>query len=221
MSCSYFLWSILGVLTIIFSSCNRKKHEENYIDWNPQAKSYLSEAAKKEASNIEKGWVHVEGIGYHYVKPEGWTEFKNIKKGVYFSLTSPDGQLNIELTSRYIESIPEGVQNLTDWVRLQYSLMGMKEALERTSLIEVKAGDALEAMILMHGTYLRMRYFVNIFQEPKNQRSWLLIVSSKDKSRLDSLEVNRFLDTFRVDNFNWLNLDIHSPHPSIDPPEAK
>ena len=205
MSRSHYLFTyVLAVLMVFSSSCKRDKVEAKEEGWNPQAKSYLDDVAGKEKSNIEKGWVHVEGDGYHYSKPEGWAESKDIGKGVYFLLSSPDGYLQIQLTSRYTESIPQGVHNLRDWTRLQYSSMGMPEALEETREIEVAAGVALEARVTIRDSHLRIRYFSDIFKHPENQRMWLLVVASPEKSRLDSSEVQEFLDTFRVENFKWL-----------------
>ena len=208
MSRSHYLFTcVLVVLTVLSSSCKQEKSEAKDEGWNPQAKSYLDGMAAKEASNIEKGWAHVEGDGYHYDKPEGWTESKDMEKGVYFLLTSPDGDLKIRLTSRYIESIPEGVHDLRDWARLQYSSMGMPEALEETREIQVADGDALEALVTIRDSHLRVRYFLDMFQHPENQRMWLLLVESQEKSRLDSPDVQRFLDAFRIENFRWQHLD--------------
>jgi hypothetical protein len=204
--CHFLSPHAIAVLVIFLSSCKQEKAEAKKEGLNPQLKSYLDDLAAKEKSNIEKGWAHVEGEGYHYDRPEGWTESKDIKKGVYFLLTSPDGDLKIRLTSRYTESIPEGVRDLNDLVRLQYSLMGISEALEETREIDVPVGDALEAFITIHDTHVRVRYFSNAFNQPENHRMWLLYVMSNERSRLDSPEVRSFLDTFRVDNFRWLNL---------------
>lgn len=198
---------VMAVLAALISSCKQEKAEAKQEGWNPQAKSYLDDMAAKEESNIEKGWAHVEGDGYHYDTPEGWAKSKDMEKGIYFLLTSPDGDLQIRLTSRYIESIPEGVHDLRDWARLQYSSMGMPEALEETRDIEVTDGDALEALVTIRGSHLRIRYFLDMFEHPENQRMWLLIVASLEKSRLDSPEVQKFLDTFLVENFRWLNSD--------------
>lgn len=197
----------MAVLAVLLSSCKQEKAEAKEEGWNPQAKSYLDDMAAKEESNIEKGWAHVEGDGYHYDKPEGWAESKDMEQGVYFLLTSPDGDLRIRLTSRYTESIPKGVQELSDLVRLQYSLMGMPEALEEIREIDAPIGDALEAFITIHDTHLRVRYFSNAFHQLENQRMWLLLVESSERPRLDSPEVRKFLDTFRVEDFRWLNLD--------------
>ena len=197
----------MAVLAVLLSSCKQEKAEAKEEGWNPQAKSYLDDMAAKEESNIEKGWAHVEGDGYHYDKPEGWAESKDMEQGVYFLLTSPDGDLRIRLTSRYTESIPKGAQELSDLVRLQYSLMGMPEALEEIREIDAPIGDALEAFITIHDTHLRVRYFSNAFHQLENQRMWLLLVESSERPRLDSPEVRKFLDTFRVEDFRWLNLD--------------
>ena len=197
----------LVVFAAFSSSCKKEKTDAEVEDWNPQAKSYLADMAAKEESNIEKVWAHVEADGYHYDKPEGWAESKDMEKGIYFHLTSPNGDLQIRLTSRYIESIPEGVHDLHDWARLQYSSMGMPEALEETRKIEVTDGDALEAMVMIRNSHLRIRYFLDMFKHPENQRMWLLIVASPEKARLDVPEVQKFLDTFHVENFQWLNLD--------------
>jgi len=205
MSRSHYLFTnVLAVFAVLSSSCKQENAEAKGESRNPQAKSYLDDMAAKEASNIEKGWVHVEGDGYHYDKPEGWPESKDIEKGIYFLFTSPDGDLKIWLTSRYVESIPDGVHDLGDWARFQYSSMGLPEALKETRTIEVADGDALEAMVAIRDSYLRVRYFSDIFQHPKNQRMWLLLVESRAKSRLDSPEVQRFLDSLRVENFRWL-----------------
>ena len=208
MSRSHFLFAhAMAVLAVLLSSCKQEKAEAKEEGWNPQAKSYLDDMAAKEESNIEKGWAHVEGDGYHYDKPEGWAESKDMEQGVYFLLTSPDGDLRIRLTSRYTESIPKGAQELSDLVRLQYSLMGMPEALEEIREIDAPIGDALEAFITIHDTHLRVRYFSNAFHQLENQRMWLLLVESSERPRLDSPEVRKFLDTFRVEDFRWLNFD--------------
>lgn len=202
----YLFISFMVPFAILLSSCKQEKNQANEEGADAQLKSYLAEMAAKESANLKKGWAHVEGDGYHYDTPEGWAESKDIEKGVYFLLTSPDRDLKIKLTSRYTESIPEGVQDLSDLVRLQYSLMGMPEALKETREIDAPVGDALEAFITIQDTHVRVRYFSNAFHQPENHRMWLLYVMSKDRSRLDSPEVRRFLDTFRVDNFRWLNL---------------
>jgi hypothetical protein len=207
MSRSRYLFTYVLVVIAVLSSCKQEKSEAKDEGWNPQAKSYLDDMGAKEASNIEKGWAHVEGDGYHYDKPEGWTEAKDMEKGVYFLLTSSDGGLKIRLTSRYVESIPEGVEDLRDLAQLQYSSMGMPEALEETREIEVADGDALEALISIRDSHLRVRYFSDMFQHPENQRMWLLLVESQEKSRLDSHEVQKFLETFRVEKFQWVNRD--------------
>lgn len=207
----------LAALAILSSSCKQESTETREERLNPRAKAYLDNMAAKEESNIEKGWDHVEGSGYYYEKPEGWTESKDIKKGVYSLLTSPKNDLKIHLISRYIESIPEGVHDLTDWAELQYSSMGMPEALEEMCEIEVANGEALQARVTIRDTHLLVRYFVDMFQNPKNQRMWLLLVEAKDESRIESPEIQHFLDTFRVENFRWIDRDapdITSPNQS-------
>jgi hypothetical protein len=195
----------LVALAGLSSSCEREEAESRNEGLNPQAKAYLDKMAAKEKSNLEKGWEHVEGDGYYYDKPKGWTESKDMQMGGYFMLTSPGGDLTIRLASRYIESIPEGVHDLSDWAGLQYSSMGMPEALEETREVEVADGDALEAWVKFRDSRLRVRYFLDMFQNPKNQRMWLLLVQAEDKSRLESPQVQHFLDTFRVENFRWFD----------------
>jgi hypothetical protein len=212
LHCSYSRVAALIILAALSSSCERQNTAKQKKVPNPQAKAYLDDIAAKEASNIRKGWVHIEGAGYHYDVPAGWTESKDMEKGVYFRLTPPEKNLTIRLTSRYIESIPEGVRDLNDWVELQYSSMGMPEAVEETRKIEVADGDALEAWIKIGDNRLRVRYFLDIFQNPGNQRLWLLLVEAKSKSRLESPEVQKVLDTFRVQDFRW-----HPDQPATAP----
>ena len=171
--------------------------------WNPQVKSFLEEMIKKENSCKKKGWKIIEGYGYHYDKPKGWTESKDMKKATYFLLTSPNGKIKIRLTSRYIESIPDGVHNLHGWIKLQYALLGIPEALEETHKIKVTTGDALEAIATIYNIYTRSLYFVDIFQHPDNRRMWLLIIETQNKSQLYSADVQNFLNTFLVENFQW------------------
>jgi len=192
------------VLAVLFVSCKRQDANVRNVELNPQARAYLDSLAAKEKANIEKGWVHIEGTGYHYEKPQAWTESRDMDKGIYFLLTSPGGDVTIQLISRYIQEIPEGVRNLTDLVQLQYSLMGMPEALGAIRNIEVAGGEALEAWIRIGDRHLRARYFMNVFQNPEDQRLWLLLVESGEKSRLDAPDVQKFLDTFRVGSFRWL-----------------
>ncbi|HEX2749299.1 MAG TPA: hypothetical protein VHM91_14925 [Verrucomicrobiales bacterium] len=194
----------LLMLAALSASCKREESGKSGGEINPQAKAYLEKMARKEEASVRKGWVHVEGKGFHYKKPEGWAESSDLKKGVYFLLTAPQGYLTIRLTSRYIESIPEGVRNLRDWAKFQYVSAGMPEAITESHEVKVTNGDALEARVTINEFHLRSRYFMDIFRNPEKRRSWLLVVQTNDQSRLESSEVEDFLKDFQVQDFHWL-----------------
>ncbi len=197
-------YTIALVCSMSLLSCEKSERKDSAEHLNPQARAYLDRMDKKEAANREKGWKHVEGSGYHYKRPTGWVESKDIDKGDYFIITSPENDTLIKLTSRYIESIPENVSNLTDWAKFQYSEMGMPEALLATTVLDVTHGEALEARVNIGHQYMRARYFTDIFTNPQSQRFWILMVIADRQAETETPEVQAFLDTFRIENFNWI-----------------
>ena len=203
--CDFALATLLLYLAILSPSC--ESEHSGSRDEAPRSKKeeYLETMAAKEVAAIERGWVHVKGSGYFYEKPENWIETQNLEEGEYVVLTSPKNDIKIRLISRYIESIPEGVDNLDDWARLQYSSMGMPEAVKQTREVEVEVGEAVDAWISLEGLQLRVRYLADIFKDSEKQRLWLLYVMTQDESLLNSTETQRLLDSFRIEDFRWLN----------------
>lgn len=199
----YFTLLVVIPLGGSFISCKRQSSKQELESDKSKAEIYLENMEAKEAANIRKGWRHVEGEGYTYSKPDGWTEHRDIEKGVYFELQSPDREVSITLVSRYIESIPNGVENLEDWARLQYKMLGMPEAIQFTKKVDVNEGRALDARILIQNEHLMVRYYMNIFDEPTHQRSWLLMAVAKNEDQLKSQEVKRFFDSIKIDNYKW------------------
>ena len=198
----HFLY-ILFVLTAILTFASCKDRTSNHRSDSNKLDVYLEKFDTQEKINEEKGWKHIKSDNFEYELPGGWTENTELEEGSYFNLLSSDTKTSILLSSRYIDSILDGVDDMDSWIRLQYKEIGIHGALQKVVPIELTDGKAAEAWVKMNGVFLRSRSYSQIFSDESKRRLWVLIVISESRDQLFSPTVETFISNFKVKSFTW------------------